>query len=144
MATVPTPAMPCAAPRVRVGVPKTVSEVVAELPNESATVTLREPEAIVVGIITYAKDPGGMLPNPSDTMLVVFAVLDWLNHVVAVPAKDIVSPEFAANPAPLIGTTAGALTAVTRPVFSVVLKVMLAFTVKVAVAEAVPAVTVIV
>lgn len=134
--------MTCAAPRLRVGVPKIFNETVAELPNASVTVIGREPGDVVAGIITALPDAGGILPFASDIMLEVFAVLIVLNHVVATPPKAIVSPEFAANPAPLTGTTAGALTAVIKFVFNTVLKVMLALTVNVAVAAALPADTV--
>lgn len=142
MVTCPTPAMPCAAPRDRDGVPKIVSEAVAELPDASVTAMAKESGAVPAGIITATPVPGGMLPFASDSTLDVFAKLIVLYHVVAAPPRVMLSAELAANPAPLIGTTAGALTAVIRFRFSVVLKVMFALTVKVAVAAAVPAVTV--
>lgn len=113
MVTCPTPAMPCAAPRDRVGVPKTVIEIVAELPEASVTVTGSEPGAVPAGIIKALVDSVvAMLPFASDVMNVVFAVVTVLYQVVAVPPMDIVNAEVAANPAPLIGTTNGALIAV--------------------------------
>lgn len=80
----------------------------------------------------------GTLPDPSEVTVVVFSVVTVLNQFVAVPFKDRESAEVAANPAPPIVTTVPGFTAVTPPVL------MVGLTVNVAVAEATPAVTVIV
>jgi hypothetical protein len=90
--------------------------------------------------ICHLEDPRGV--NIGESLL--FTLIDRL---VAIPnleylATIIVTADAAANPAPLIGTTAGGLTALIRFVFSTVLKVMLALTVNVAVAAALPADTV--
>jgi len=140
--TVPTPLMPCGAARVIVGVPRTVSVVVATLPDASVTATDNVPEAWVAGMMT-ALD-AGMLPFASVVTLVVFAVVTVLNHDAVTPPKAIVTAEPPANPAPLTGITTGALAAVIMFVFNVVLNVMFALTVNDAVAAAVPAETVIV
>lgn len=140
MPTVPNPLMPCGAARVILGVPRIVSDTVAVLPDASVTAIERAPGVVPAGMIT-ALD-AGMLPFESVAILVVFAVDTVLNHDAVTPPKAIVTTELPANPAPLIGTTAGALTAVNRFTFSVVLRVMFALTVKDAVAAAVPAETV--
>ena len=56
--------------RVILDVPKTVNVADAELPDASVTVIAIEPGAAVTGI-TIAL-PAGMLPEPSDVMLVRF------------------------------------------------------------------------
>jgi len=139
--TVEYPDMPCVAARVMLGVASIVSVAVAVLPDASVTVMVKVPGAVVAGINTA--DADGTSPTVSDVTVVVFSVVPVLNHVVGLPFKDTVSAEDAANTAPLIGTVAGALTAVNRFVFRVVLSVIVGRTVNVAVAAALLAVTVI-
>lgn len=135
IAIVPTPAMPCAAARVRLGDAKTVNVVDAVFPAASVMVICNAWGTVADVTITAAA--AGTLPAASDNTVVVFAVVAVLYQVVAVPFNVIESAEDAANPAPVIVTVVPGLTAVAP-------RETVGTTVKVAVAEAVPAVTVIV
>jgi hypothetical protein len=136
--TVPTPEMPCAAAKVMAGAPKTVSVADATLPAASTTVTLYEPGAVVLAITVPM--PVGRLP----TVLVDGVVVSTVAGVTAVlyqlAAALLINSESdddAANPAPV--------TEVVPPGFTAVaVSEIVEDTVNVAVAEAVPAVTVIV
>ena len=136
--TVPTPEMPCAAARIMAGSPKTVRVVDAALPAASTTVMLYEPGAVVLA--TTVPTPVGKLP----IVLVDGAVVSTVAGVTAVLYQlaaalliNSVSADVAANPAPVIEVVPPGLTAVA---VSEIVEV----TVNVAVADAVPAVTVIV
>lgn len=84
------------------------------------------------------------VPEESVAIVVVFAVVTVLNHDVAVPFSKRVSVEVAEKSTPLIGTTVPALTAETAVPPKVVASLIAGVTVKLAVADAVPAVNVIV
>lgn len=136
--TVPTPEMPCAAARVMVGAPKTVSVADAALPDASTTVMLYLPGSAVIAITVPM--PVGRLP----TVLVDGAVVSTVAGVTAVLYQlaaalliKSVSADVAANPAPVIEVVPPGFTAVA-------VSEIVETTVNVAVAEAEPAVTVIV
>jgi len=136
--TVPTPDMPCAAARVMAGAPRTVSVADAALPAASTTVTLYEPGFAVLAITVPM--PVGRLP----TVLVDGAVVSTVAGVTAVLYQLVAtllinseSADDAANPAPVIEVVPPGFTAVA-------VSETVEDTVNVAVAEAVPAVTVIV
>jgi len=138
MPTVPTPDMPCAAARVMVGVPKTVRIADAVLPDASVTMIFHGP-GFVVAAITVPMD-AGTSPRPSVTGGVVSnvaGVTAVLNQLADVALMARESADDAANPAPVIVIVAPGFTAPA-------LRVMVGTTVNVAVAEAEPAVNVIV
>lgn len=138
ISTVPTPDMPCAAANVMAGAPRTVSVANATLPDASVTEMFQAPGFVVLAITVPM--PAGRLPLVSVDGAVVSTVAGTtpvLYQLVAVPLIARVSADEAANPAPVTENVPPGFTAVA-------LRVMVGITVNVAVAEAVPAVTVIV
>jgi hypothetical protein len=136
--SVPTPDMTCGAARVMAGAPKTVSVANATLPDASVTEMLYAPGFVVRAIVVPVLAGKVPLVSVDGTVVsTVAGVTAVLYQLVAVPLIARVSADDAANPAPEITVVPPGFTAL--PV-----SVIVGTTVNVAVAEAVPAVTVIV
>jgi len=123
------PATMFEAPKVMAGVPKTVRVVVAELPDASVTTMINAPGAVVEE--TLKPTLAIKLPFASVTTVTPVASADAgvvlvSSHVVTVPLIVRVCSEFAAKPAPVIVTFEPGLTALSEPIFGVIVYVAVA------------------